>query len=443
MELTTAAVLELAPDEGSIKAARALSVPGKWPALGHVEDILWGECRGSGSKPYQVCVDISGPVFKCSCPSRKFPCKHVLALLLLQTEQTDALRVGEPPTWVGEWLVSRRQRAERQEQKRERKAGASDAAAAKRGKVRLQRMTAGVEELSRWMGDVVRNGMGSLTDRWGTWQEELAARMVDAQLPGLAARLRALGSLRRSEQDWPVHLLSQFGRLQLLIDAFARLDVLPEAEQYDVRAALGLLPEKEWVLANGERVDDAWLVMGVCCAEEGKLWSRRVWLRGGKSGRIALLLDFSYGNKQFEGIYSPGTVWDMELAFYPGRLSQRALISGRAVKKGQACPPSVPLWEALDGLARGVAAQPWQWPVPLLIGGCVPCRLSEDRWELLSEEGAGLPLSIDGLEGDEWALLAASGGRAVDLWGEWDGSVFTPLSAWMPDVSPMPVWRRS
>ena len=68
MELTSESVLALAPDASSVKAAQALLKPGQWPTLGFNENAVWGECKGSGSKPYQVEADLSGPVFKCTCP---------------------------------------------------------------------------------------------------------------------------------------------------------------------------------------------------------------------------------------------------------------------------------------------------------------------------------------------------------------------------------------
>ncbi|QTR06202.1 SWIM zinc finger family protein, partial [Saccharothrix algeriensis] len=37
---------------------------------------------GRGRTPYRVCVDLADRATKCSCPSRKFPCKHALALQL-------------------------------------------------------------------------------------------------------------------------------------------------------------------------------------------------------------------------------------------------------------------------------------------------------------------------------------------------------------------------
>ncbi|MFR7887409.1 MAG: hypothetical protein ACLU4B_02840 [Bilophila wadsworthia] len=104
-------------------------------------------------------------------------------------------------------------------------------------------MAAGLDDLERWMCDLIRHGLGQLS---GTpaWQEEAAARMVDAQLPGIAARLRNLQGVTSSGEDWPGVVLAQFGQLQLLIDAFRHLDALSPEEQADVRAALGLSPDK-------------------------------------------------------------------------------------------------------------------------------------------------------------------------------------------------------
>ena len=150
MELTSESVLALAPDASSVKAAQALLKPGQWPTLGFNENAVWGECKGSGSKPYQVEADLSGPVFKCTCPSRKFPCKHSLALLLLRVQQEAAFTQGEAPDWVKEWLDAREKRAARQEQKQENKGQPADpAAAAKREASRLKRMAAGLDDLER------------------------------------------------------------------------------------------------------------------------------------------------------------------------------------------------------------------------------------------------------------------------------------------------------
>lgn len=102
MELSAESVLALAPDVASAKAANGLLKPGGWPTLANAAAV-WGECQGSGSKPYQTQVDLSGPTFKCSCPSRKFPCKHGLVLLLLKAKDPSLFKADTPPAWVTEW----------------------------------------------------------------------------------------------------------------------------------------------------------------------------------------------------------------------------------------------------------------------------------------------------------------------------------------------------
>lgn len=439
MDMTFDSVLALAPDDSSVRAAHGLVEPGKWPTLGYDDAALWGECKGSGAKPYQVEVDLSGPAFKCTCPSRKFPCKHALALLLLRLQHENAFTQREAPEWVKEWLAARGRNAVRQEKKKESRSQTPDpAASAKREASRLKRMAAGLDDLERWMCDLVRHGLGQLSAASSNWAEDMAARMVDAQAPGMAARLRALSGVVGTRPDWPALLLGGFGRIQLLIDAFRRLDALPPAERADVRAALGLAPDKEEVLAEGERAEGRWLVLGVGYGEEDRLWRRRVWLSSLESARPALLLDFSHREKRFEHSYVPGSVVRHTLAFYPGASPLRAVAVDAPASDGAAPIPVVTLADALEDMAGRVAAQPWQWPIPMMLGDVSPCREGE-AWRLQRGDGSCLPLDVE--DGDGWQLLALSGGRPLNLWGEWYGVRFRPLSAWPHGASGAPLWR--
>src|SRR5690349_1526069 len=112
MEWTRDRVLALAPDASSAKAGQDLANPRKWVTLaGDGSLAIWGECQGSGAKPYQVQVDLSEPAFKCSCPSRKFPCKHGLGLLLMFATGPELLKFADRPAWVNEWFASRAAKA--------------------------------------------------------------------------------------------------------------------------------------------------------------------------------------------------------------------------------------------------------------------------------------------------------------------------------------------
>lgn len=432
IELPVPEVLKLAPDEVSAKAARGLTAPAKWPRLGFDDLAVWGECQGSGSKPYQVQVDRNGPAFRCTCPSRKFPCKHGLALLLLLAERRESFAALEPPAWVVEWLASRQQRAEKQEQKlaaaaESREAPADPQAAARREAARRARMVEGLDELERWLADRLRQGLAQLPGQPKLW-DEIAARMVDAQLPGLAWRLRRAGEWVGHDEAWPARLLGGLGQLQLLSEASRRLDTLPPPVQADLRTALGVVQDRDTVLAAGERLNDDWLVLGQSVGEEDRLWTRRVWLRGKASGRRALLLDYAHGAPRFEPVYLTGRHQRLTLAFYPGSLPLRALAleDGAPPAEGSP-PPTLDLAAALDALATAVAANPWQWPQPLLCSDGVPWQ-DAAGWCLQTADGRRLDLELAAHDG--WRLTAEAGGRPLTVFGEWDGRRLRPLGAW-------------
>src|SRR5258706_4413004 len=89
--------LSLAPDPAAAKAGRELAQPRKWALLARDGKALWGECKGSAADPYQTRIDLDGPAFKCSCPSRKLPCKNALALLLLNAAHPQAFHAKPTP----------------------------------------------------------------------------------------------------------------------------------------------------------------------------------------------------------------------------------------------------------------------------------------------------------------------------------------------------------
>lgn len=94
-------IAPLAPNANAVSNARKISSGGGFVSrMRSADDSFYmGECRGSGKSNYVVSadyVDEEHPVFRCSCPSRQFPCKHSLALLFEMAAGKE-FEVGEIP----------------------------------------------------------------------------------------------------------------------------------------------------------------------------------------------------------------------------------------------------------------------------------------------------------------------------------------------------------
>lgn len=467
MELSAESVLALAPDAASAKAANGLLKPGNWPTLGADAAAVWGECQGSGSKPYQTQVDLSGPTFKCSCPSRKFPCKHGLALLLLRAKDASLFTATTPPAWVADWLSARTERVQKKEEKQREQAASPaaepSAAALKSAQQRWAKMATGAAELQPWLLDQLARGLGSLGPQSRSSWETMAARLVDAKAPGLGQRLLNAAAGLLQGANWPEKTLRQLGLLQLACEAVARRDALGEAAQTDLRIMLGWPLDKEAVLAQSPGVADLWQIIGVVQEErDNNVQERRVWLQGLQTGRRALLLEHAFAGRGFEQSWLPLSSHAATLAFYPSAAPLRAIVvSSGSADTASAAPTPTPApapmstpkstpspsftsepamltapaasaaptdsspeqeWHAL---AQRVADNPWIPLHPLRCHAATPCR-EEDGFSL-HWGGQSLPLTLSDNEG--WALLALSGGQPLSVMGEWNGETLRPLSA--------------
>jgi len=427
------AVLALSPDAASSKAAQGLTSPAKWPTLGRSERALWGECKGSGSKPYQVQVDLSGPAFRCSCPSRKFPCKHGLALMLISADQPAALKDGSHPDWVEAWLGGREEKAARKESKEAAKAAApppDPAAIARREDQRWGRIDTGCQDLQRWMNDLVAGGIGAEGGPPRQGLATMAARLVDAQAPALGRRLSD-ANIHASQPDWPQRLLQLFGQLQLITRAVARRAELDATTLTSLRITLGWPEDKAEVLNSADVVEDDWSVLAVFHEQrEERLLERRVWLHGERSGRHALLLDHAFGGSGFPQSWPWGIRVAARLAFYPGRSPLRALATPLdAAASTPSNWPARPLAVALDEAAGRFADNPWLPLVPLCLADVLLER-QDAGWSLLAD-GHRLPLELNDNQG--WPLLALTGGAPFHAFGEWNGEALRLLAAQAPD----------
>ena len=441
-------MLAEAPDDASRRAAARLAVPGPWFDAGCDDRVVWGSCRGSARQPYQVACDLGRFGHRCSCPSRKQPCKHVLALLMLWASGSPAVPAGSPPAEVAAWVAARPEPAGGTAiadvltgtapvpagpgpAPSGARPPADPEAAARRAEQRAGRIRAGMAELQLWLGDLLRHGFGwAQAQPYGFW-DAMAARLVDAQAPAAAGRVRGLAGVVRGGAGWPARLLAEVARLELLAAGWARFERLAEATQADLRTAAGWPWPSEQVLA-GPRETDSWYVLARVASDEEQVRVQRTWLWGRRSRRPALLVDFARPGAAFAWELWPGEAMEAAVARYPGSAPLRVLIAERLGDPGPAGAP--PGWAGLEEMAgargRAAAADPFldRWPVS--VGPVVPrYAMHGGSWSVTDGAGASVPLEVGDRAG--WRLLAASGGRPLHLLGEWAGEALAPLGAWV------------
>lgn len=427
-------VLELAPDAGSARAGEGLGSARKWASLGRSERALWGEIQGSGKDPYRTRVDLTEPAFKCSCPSRKFPCKHGLGLLLVLAGDPGAVAEGKPPAWVAEWLADRDARQQKRVEKEEAVTAepVDPVAQAKRVQRREEKIAAGLEELALWMADLVRQGLAAAQARPAGFWDNMAARLVDAQAPGLARQVRNLSAVVFSGDGWQARLLAGLGRLYLLVHAYGRLATLPPELAADVRTYAGWTRSQEELTAL-PGVRDTWWVVGRRVTREDQLRVQRTWLWGKSSNAPALLLDFAVGNQSLDTTYQVGSGLEAELVYYPSAQPLRAVLRGdaRSLAVFEELPGCIDISAALQAYARALSCDPWleRWPMGLRhVTPVTVLQAGEARiWKLQDAEGRQVPMNTDEEVG--WSLVGISGGRPLDVFGEWDGEGLMVLSA--------------
>jgi SWIM zinc finger len=435
-------ILALAPDAGSVKNGKALATASKWQNLGGTDRVLWGECQGSGKNPYQAQIDLTEPAFKCSCPSRKFPCKHGLGLFLLHTSHTTLFTQDAPPIWVQDWIDKRSQTAQKKEEKQ--KAPVDEVAQAKRQQKRSDKVSAGITDLDLWLQDIISSGLADTqAQSYGFW-DGMAARLVDAQAPGLARRVRQLAGIANSGQaDWASELLVALSQIHLVIQGYQRLESLSPELAAEVRSQVGWTISQDELLGAFQRGEvtsqqDDWLVMGKSLTEDStsNIKTQRVWLWGHNSQQIALILNFAVRNQPIDVSWLPGSLVPSELIFFPSSYPLRASDRDRQdARQPEALPGDdsiiVPIGfaneQAIDRYRQVLIQNPWLETFPLLIKDVTP-SYNHGNWSIRDRENNYLPLELADLRG--WQLLALSGGKPITLMGEWNGRKLRPLGIW-------------
>jgi hypothetical protein len=446
LPLTTAQVAALSPDASSLDAARKLLKPAVWPlrAADAEGRAIWGECQGSGATPYRVTVDLADNATKCTCPSRKFPCKHALALMWQHAERAGEFSTDAWPAWAGDWLGKRKPKANALDgvaipsvplssaeeppvapADPEAAAKAEARAAAQRDRLRKQReaaVLAGLDDLDRWIGDRLDAGLAGFAASAVDQCRTVARRLVDAKAAALAARVDELPSrlLRLPDEQRPRFLVEELGTLHLLAAAYRNQEALPPPLRADVRRMIGWTTERAALLEDPEapRHTDTWRVLSgeVVTQPDGLLRAESWLVREGEAAdapRFASLVDFAPASAGAKvAAMTPGERFEGEVCWFPSAAPQRALIARRAPASAPESPLTGPdVATALDLRDLSLDANPFQIVTPVAVRGWI-AEAGGQLW--LSDDGAALPLV--GVDRDEVIALLGHPGAWFGLW---------------------------
>jgi len=186
--LDEATITRLAPNADALKNGRGLVLKNNFVELHHDADgtILFGACQGSGKTPYQCSADFAlpeQPTFRCTCPSRQFPCKHGLGLLFAYVLKKSFTAAEVPAD-----LAAKREKLTEKKEKAKEPAKpktVNKGALAKK----IQAQLNGLDVLETLAHDLMRHGLGNMNAKLARETEEQAKQLGDAYLPGAQAAL--------------------------------------------------------------------------------------------------------------------------------------------------------------------------------------------------------------------------------------------------------------
>jgi len=470
--LTIRKIEEMAPDQRSLTAAAKLRKPGKWPTLAteSARALAWGECQGSGANPYRVVLDTGQLGYKCTCPSRKFPCKHVLALGWMLASSPGQFAAAAAPDWVDDWLGRRKGRRRKTPADKgkptlsataadlaakveelpddpevaEKKRKRSEAQAARLKERRHASILEGLDAFDRWLLDLLGRGVAMALPELSTLCRQVARRLVDAKAGGLAGAVDALPSyvFKLPERERAEATVLRLGRLHLLARAYRNLDRLPEALQHDVRRLVGWTTKRTELLDDpgALRVTARWQVLaGRTVIQADALRRIETWLVGDGEDdgpRHAVLLDYHpVSAGKMAPPFSPGDSFEAELVFFRSAMPLRAVIGQQHGPTSSAAPvpAGLPLAEAVADHRARLAVQPWLGTRPLLAAD-VAVAVAGDR-PMLTDGATTLPIDPAQLE-----TVRPIAGMPLDVAvGLWDGDALvlagagTGLGRWTAD----------
>lgn len=206
IEITETWIDSVAPNSAAIKNGQGLVKKGRFLQLNHSEDnvVLFGTCAGSGSSNYQPSADFATPekpVMRCTCPSRQFPCKHVLGLLYAYAGGASFTAAVVPDD-----LATKREKAEKREERKLKES--AEGASPKPKKVnksalkkKIMSQLEGLDVLEKLIHSLIRSGLGTIDKKDLKLIQDHVKQMGNYYLSGAQFELRRLLMFLQSSGD--------------------------------------------------------------------------------------------------------------------------------------------------------------------------------------------------------------------------------------------------
>jgi hypothetical protein len=438
MQWTDEKIATLSPNDSTERRGRSLANSAKWNFIATNYEAIWGECKGSGSQPYLVQVNLSGPKYKCSCPVRKPPCKHVLGLFFLFAKSSAVFKYQAPTEVMQAWLnqqstnpTSSPSKTIAPALKTEEAIEQAKIAKEKRWAQRVQLMTSGMDELELWLTDLIRQGIANTAIQKASFWNQVAAKMVDAKLPRISTYLKETHQLIQQNQNWSELVVARLGELYLWVESFKKRSLLSPKLEEELYQSLGKIVKKADILEQHPSTKDLWFVFGKKEGVdiEGRSF-RKIWLQGQKTKQQALILDYAFGSMGYEQQYIVGDLLDGALVYYSKAYPQRAIFesfdSAKIYEEIQ-LDTYKDLNNALTSYGKALVQNPWLFSFPVGLSNLKAFMNAKKELQIKDVNDCMIPLT-NLKEEVTWKILAISGGHSITLFGEWDGLHFEPLS---------------
>ena len=423
MEWNATKIRSLAPNKLTANIAKSL-LSEILPHRSFIQqNLIWAIVQPSFKKIFlsAVIVKDEKPAFYCNCKEIAKPCAHALALLFKFADDPSFFSVGhEPPPELAVWAKEQKDRDLARKNRIVKPISANPLDLV--SPARLSRMEEGLVDLERFLKDVIRQGIFSLSERSDSFFEERASRLVDAQLPALAKQMRAVQLAIHSDDNWPVFVIHVFSTWFLLIRAFRKKSKLNNDVVFDLLADVGVTIKKEEVVATDNRIDGEWITIGREKSVEGKLTLIRTWFLEYYSANTAMTLDYFFDTPNPEVAFDVNDVIAASFAFYPSAVSDRAvLVKGQKNNSNREATSIHGAFESFEEMLKGYAetlsAVPWRRNFTARINGVIPVN-HNDYAGLVDIDGRIMPLSSDV---DILKMMAISSGHPLQIFGEWNG----------------------